>query len=80
MSLRPSEQFHESLIAHYKEMIHEAFLECEHEHHTTVDEVSFQQKLAIIIKGANLDGLSADDIKMLIEISRSELAHHKKAA
>lgn len=80
MSTKPSEQFHESLIAHYKEMIHEAYLECEHEHHTSIDEVGFQQKLTVIMKGAQLDGLNPEDIDNLIEVAKVELSLIKKAA
>lgn len=80
MSSKPSEQFHDSLIAHYKEMIHEAYLECEHEHHTTIDEVSFQLKLSVIMKGAHLDGLTSEDIQFLVETAKTEISNIKKAS
>jgi hypothetical protein len=71
---RPSENFHEALMAQYKDMIHEALLECNHKLFLDVDK--FDQKMQGILNAAKLDGLTLEDIYALVEEAKKEMPHH----
>ena len=55
MSRKYSEQFHDTLIAQYKDMIHEAILECDHR--IFVEEDLYRQKCQGILAAAKIDGV-----------------------
>ncbi len=78
MGIKSSEQFHVSLIAQYKEMIHEALLESDHK--LEFDHFVFESKLTDIIKYATADGLTKTEIMNLVEEAKNEIPSHAKAA
>ncbi len=67
MNIRNSENFHEALIAQYRELIHEAILESETEHKTRMDLGKLNAKLQLIFKAAKYDGLDESIISELID-------------
>jgi len=78
MSIKPSEQFHSSLIAQYKDMIHEALLESKHKLFLDID--LFDQKMQTILNAAKLDGLTLEDVYALVEEAKKEIRGHAHAA
>lgn len=72
MSLKPSEQFHDTLIMQYKDLIHVAIMECESDARTCLHLGKLNQKLNEIIKSAKVDGLSETEITRLIDEAHSE--------
>jgi predicted HTH domain antitoxin len=77
MSIKPSEQFHDNLIAQYKELIHEKLKESDHR--LEFDHELFEKKLFQVIKAAKLDGLSREEVLKLVEIAKSEIPSHCRA-
>lgn len=67
MNVRNSETFHESLIAQYRDLIHEAVLESETEHKTRMDIGKLNSKLKVILKAAQYDGIDETIINDLID-------------
>lgn len=67
MSLRNSENFQDALIAQYRDLIHEAILESETEHKTSMDIGKLNSKLRVIMKAAQYDGLDDSIISNLID-------------
>ncbi len=67
MNLKNVENFHEALIGQYKDLIHEAILECETDHKTRMDLGKLNSKLRVICKAAQYDGLTDDIISSLID-------------
>ena len=67
MRLVASEQFHESLIGQYRDLIHEAVLESESDHKTRVNIGKLNSKLQVILKAAAYDGLPENVVNQLID-------------
>ncbi len=67
MNARNSENFHEALVAQYRDLIHEAILESETEHKTRMDIGKLNSKLQVIFKAAQYDGLNESIISQLID-------------
>lgn len=67
MNVRSSETFHECLIAQYRDLIHEAVLESETEHKTSMDIGKLNSKLKVILKAAQYDGLEESIVSQLID-------------
>ena len=67
MRLVASEQFQDSLIGQYRDLIHEAVLESESDHKTRLDIGKLNSKLQIIMKAAAFDGLPEHVVTQLIE-------------
>jgi hypothetical protein len=67
LRLVASEQFHESLIGQYRDLIHEAVLESESDHRTRLDIGKLNSKLQVILKAAAYDGLPDDVVNQLID-------------
>lgn len=65
--MRNSENFHEALLAQYRDLIHEAILESETEHKTRMDLGKLNSKLQVIYKAAHYDGLTDTAINQLID-------------
>lgn len=55
-------------------MIHEALLESDHK--MFLDHDLFEHKLQGIVKAAKLDGLSKDEILMLVDEAKNEMPAH----
>jgi hypothetical protein len=66
LRLVASEQFHESLIGQYRDLIQEAILECESDHRTRLNIGKLNTKLQVILKAAAYDGLSETVVNQLI--------------
>ena len=66
MNTDKSEHFQESLLAQYRELIHEAILESETEHKTRMDLGKLNSKLQVIFKAAQYDGLDESIINEMI--------------
>ena len=64
---RNTEHFHDTLIAQYRDLIHEAILESETEHKTRMDLGKLNSKLQVIMKAAQYDGLDDSTISTLID-------------
>jgi hypothetical protein len=67
LRLVASEQFHESLIGQYRDLIHEAVLESESDHKTRVNIGKLNSKLQVILKAAAYDGLPENVVNQLID-------------
>lgn len=67
MKLKKPEQFQETLVNQYRDMIHEAILESETDHKTRLDIGRLNHKLKLITKAAQYDGLSEDTVDELID-------------
>lgn len=67
MNSDKSEHFQETLIAQYRELIHEAILESETEHKTRMDIGKLNSKLQVIFKAAQYDGITESVINDLID-------------
>jgi len=67
LRLVASEQFHESLIGQYRDLIHEAVLESESDHRIRLDIGKLNSKLQVILKAAAYDGLPDDVVNQLID-------------
>lgn len=62
-----SQQFQESLVNQYREMIHQAIQESETDHRTQLNIGKLNAKLNIIVKAAAYDGLPGDLVDNLID-------------
>jgi hypothetical protein len=67
LNARNSENFHDALVAQYRDLIHEAILESETEHKTRMDIGKLNSKLQVIFKAAQYDGLNESIISQLID-------------
>ena len=67
MNVRNLENFQETLICQYRDLIHEAILESETDHKTRMDLGKLNAKLRVICKAAQYDGLSELVISQLID-------------
>jgi hypothetical protein len=67
LRLVASEQFHESLIGQYRDLIHEAVLESESDHKTCLNIGKLNAKLQVILKAAAYDGLPESVVNQLID-------------
>jgi hypothetical protein len=67
LNARNSENFHDALVAQYRDLIHEAIIESETEHKTKLDIGKLNAKLRVIYKAAYYDGLSEETISNLID-------------
>ncbi len=67
MNNQKHENFKEVLICQYRDLIHEAILESETEHKTRLDIGKLNQKLQVICKAAQYDGLNDETIHELID-------------
>lgn len=63
----PNDPFHEGLKAQYRDLIHEAILECESEHRTRLNIHKLNTKLQLILKAAHYDGLAESEVSILID-------------
>lgn len=59
--------FQDSLVCQYRDLIHEAVLESETEHKTRLNIGKLNSKLRVICKAAEYDGLSDTVISQLID-------------
>jgi hypothetical protein len=75
--MKPSEQFHENLLTQYKELIHEKLLESDHK--LEFDHDLFEKLLFQVMKAAQVDGLSPEEVLELIEIAKREVPSHRRA-
>jgi hypothetical protein len=62
-----NEDFKDVLICQYRDLIHEAIVESETEHKTRMDIGKLNQKLQVICKAAQYDGLDEDVMNELID-------------
>ena len=67
MRAQASEQFHESLIRQYQDLIQEAIIESESDHRTRLNIGKLNSKLQVILKAANYDGVPENIINRLID-------------
>lgn len=67
MNVKNLEHYHSTLVAQYRDMIHEAIIECEHDHKTSMDIGSLHRKLNTIMKAAKVDGLPETTVSQLID-------------
>jgi hypothetical protein len=67
LNVRNCENFHDALIAQYRDLIHEAIIESETEHKTRMDLGKLNSKLRLIFKAAKYDGLDEAIISELID-------------
>lgn len=66
MNEKNQEQFYESLIAQYRDLIQEALLESEEEHKTKVNIGTLNSKLKMIYSSAKYDGIDEATIDQLV--------------
>lgn len=62
-----SEQFHESLIRQYQDLIQEAIIESESDHRTRLNIGKLNSKLQVILKAAAYDGVPETVINRMID-------------
>ncbi len=67
MKAIPSQQFQESLINQYRELIQQAIQESETDHRTQLNIGKLNAKLNMIVKAAAYDGLPGDLVDHLID-------------
>ncbi len=67
MNVRKQENFQDVLVRQYRDLIHEAILESETDHKTSMDIGKLNSKLRVICKSASYDGLSEDIVSQLID-------------
>lgn len=67
MNVRKLEDFQDTLISQYRDLIHEAILESETDHKTRMDLGKLNSKLSLITKAAAYDGLNETTISQLID-------------
>lgn len=81
MSIKDSsEQFHLNLVEQYKDMIHEAIMQCETDCRTHVNAEALDKKLQNIIISAKCDGISSEEVVALINHAKEIASYDKKAA
>lgn len=66
MNVKSHEDFHDSLLGQYRDLIHEAILESESDWKTRLDLGRLNSKLKVITKSALYDGLTEETIDELI--------------
>ena len=62
-----TQQFQDSLINQYRELIHQAIQESETDHKTQLNIGKLNSKLNIIVKAASYDGLPSELVDSLID-------------
>ncbi len=62
-----SDQFKESLVCQYRDLIHEAVLESESDHRTRLSLGKLNAKFQLIMKAAQYDGVPEETINRLID-------------
>ena len=67
MNAKNAEGFKEALEAQYRDLIHEAILECETDHKTRLNIGKLNSKLKLITKAAKYDGLSEKIVDQMID-------------
>lgn len=67
MNVRNIENFQEALVCQYRDLIHEAILESETDHKTSLNIGKLNSKLRVICKAAEYDGLPEETIHQLID-------------
>jgi hypothetical protein len=67
LSTKNEEQFQEVLVSQYRDLIHEAILESETDHKTSMNIGKLNSKLKVIYKAAEYDGLPQKVIDQLID-------------
>jgi hypothetical protein len=67
LNAKNSELFHDALVCQYRDLIHEAILECETDHKTSINIGKLNAKLRMISKAAACDGLGEDVVNQLID-------------
>jgi hypothetical protein len=67
LNVKNLEHYHETLVAQYRDMIHEAILESEHDHKTSMDIGALNTKLKTIMNAAKVDGLPESTVNQLID-------------
>lgn len=67
MRAQASEQFHESLIRQYQDLIQEAIIESESDHRTRLNIGKLNSKLQVILKAAAYDGVPETVINRMID-------------
>ncbi len=67
MNVKKAEGFREALEAQYRDLIHEAILECETDHKTRLNIGKLNSKLNLITKAAKFDGLSEKTVNQMID-------------
>ena len=67
MREQATEQFHQSLIRQYQDLIQEAIIESESDHRTRLNIGKLNSKLQVIMKAANYDGVPESIISRLID-------------
>lgn len=69
--MKNQESFQDALICQYRDLIHEAILECETEHKTRLNIGKLNAQLKLICKAAQYDGLPESVLNELINESFS---------
>lgn len=72
--------FHDSLLAQYRELIHEAIVESEFDHKTKLDLNILTQKLRVVMQAALVDGISHSEVSDLIREAQHHHLHQFLAA
>lgn len=67
MNGKNAENFRDALEAQYRDIIHEAILECETDHKTRLNIGKLNSKLKLITKAAKFDGLSDKTVSQMID-------------
>jgi hypothetical protein len=67
LNARNQENFQEILINQYRDLIHEAILESETDHKTSLNIGRLNAKLQVIYKAAEYDGLPQEIVDNLID-------------
>lgn len=66
MNYTKIENYQDALVCQYRDLIHEAILECETDHKTRMDLGKLNAKLRVICKAAHYDGLEEAIVTQLI--------------
>lgn len=77
---KDSETFHDALICQYRDQIQGALQACESDHKTRVDLGQLTRKFKEIVRAAQNDGLTEDEIMALIDETTRYVEPLKKAA
>lgn len=80
MNQKSTENFHQSLLFQYRDLIEEAILESEFDHKTGLNTHLFDAKLMQIYQAGQVDGVSEDEVRMLIQEVLYKHSEYKKVA
>lgn len=67
LKVKNQESFQDILVCQYRDLIHEAILESETNHRTSLNIGKLNSKLKVICKAAQYDGLAQGTIDTLID-------------